>query len=223
MKRTFRWGHRRGALTVAVVALAIGGILAAGCSSAGQSVTGLPADHFSETDATAIDADHARCESCHEGLDATFECVSDGDLMQAHLDAWNAYEDGTVEDEGREIVENNLDAMRQYYGTDAEGKDCLQCHDTVVDENGGISVQDMHTEEFCTQCHDVETITEKTANWSGDERVNPHYSHLGVISCDNCHLTHGEQDIMYCDDCHAWGLPEDGTWESSPFKYSQVR
>lgn len=202
-------------------ALAIAAV--AGCTSTG-AVASVPADHYVDGNtANAINYDHRNCTSCHNGLDETFTAVAKGDLLAAHQQAWQDYQAGTLDGDGKQIVDSNREAMEKFFGKDANGQDCNQCHATGIDENGTIVAEDISTREWCLTCHDYDSVLESTANWGGDERVNVHKSHLGQIDCENCHLTHGEQDQMYCNDCHYWGMPEDSDWTNSPEIYDSTK
>lgn len=113
---------------------------------------------------------------------------------------------------------------------------CLQCHesnlseqitegvawlkgDFYVDEEGFVVNDDdetLATREFCLTCHDDGDsntgedwgeIVLATAEWGGDEGVNPHSSHNGDEKCGDCHNAHGTS-VMACNQCHGWDVPD---------------
>ena len=227
MKSTTLKGRIALVVGFAMAVAVSGATLMYGCSSI-QAASAVPADHYEGGVTTAaIDNGHSRCVQCHDGIVSDFTEVSDGSsVMQVHLAAWNDYQNGSASAESQAIIDENKALMEQCFAVDANGQNCNQCHETVPGENGMISVGDFNSQEFCLTCHDQEAIVQATANWHGDEKVNPHLSHLGVISCDNCHKIHAEQETMYCDECHDWGAPEGedaADWDTAVERYSQVR
>lgn len=212
-------------ITVAAVA-AVAAFAATGCDSSGVVV--VPADHYDgDSTTSAINAEHVQCAQCHADLYATFSQVSDGSgLMSKHLQAWQDYQSGTADADAKALIDANKQLMQDCFAQDSNGQDCAKCHVTAVSSEGQLQAVDFNDEQFCLTCHDEDSLVEATANWGGDSRVNPHKSHLGTISCDNCHKMHAEKDTMYCDECHDWGMPEgdnaDG-WETALNRYSQVR
>ncbi|MCI8467979.1 MAG: cytochrome c3 family protein [Eggerthellaceae bacterium] len=123
-----------------------------------------------------------------------------------------------------------------YYEDDAlmahahqvEGTTCLQCHepkmeeqvhealvwvsgDYDVDEDGMLTRVGVRSDSaMCavSGCHDFDDVVAATADWGGEEGVNPHDSHQGrAIDCSNCHSAHG-QSVMYCNTCHDYEVPE---------------
>ncbi len=216
----------------AVTALLLVGLCCAAAAAFGNApvsaAASVPLDHYVDGDASnPIEANHAACSQCHDGLAVDFTEVSTGSaLMKKHVDAWDDYVSGTSDEDARKIVEENLDLMEKCFSVDANGQACAQCHDTAVGENGSIALGDFDVIDYCLTCHDEEDIVEETAEWHGDEKVNPHESHLGTIDCGNCHKIHGEKETMYCDECHDWGAPDDedaGNWTTATGRYSQTR
>ncbi|MDR1529589.1 MAG: cytochrome c3 family protein [Burkholderiales bacterium] len=56
--------------------------------------------------------------------------------------------------------------------------------------------------EQCENCHgDNDTMAKRTEKTS----PNPHYNHLGNVTCTECHRDHTES-VLICDDCHKFKL-----------------
>lgn len=125
------------------------------------------------------------------------------------------------------------DYVEGYYSEDAtvlasahadEDVTCLDCHDPVLTEqiaeaitwvSGSfttpLATRDFATSDFCYQCHDADSIEAATADYGGDEGVNPHSSHYtSELECGDCHSMHGTS-TLYCNQCHSLDLPEG--WE----------
>ena len=85
--------------------------------------------------------------------------------------------------------EVNGDGMVELDGNEVDVRTyCLTCHG----ENGSFAM--------------TWSIVEKaTADWHGEQGVNPHESHLGAMQCNLCHAD-GHTLEMYCDNCHEIGL-----------------
>lgn len=70
---------------------------------------------------------------------------------------------------------------------------CAQCH--------SASVSQMPQTKDCLGCHGSESaVAERTAKLS----PNPHDSHRGSVDCTECHRAHDKQNILMCNDCHAF-------------------
>lgn len=116
------------------------------------------------------------------------------------------------------------------------GVKCLDCHESVLGEqitegitwiNGDYEVDEegfivnaptanLGTRDFCFKCHndgnvadgeDWDDIVATTANWGGEEDVNPHDSHNGAEECYTCHSSH-KTSTFACNKCHGWAVPE---------------
>ncbi len=107
---------------------------------------------------------------------------------------------------------------------------CLECHEATisdqvneacaymsgdfsVDENGNILTVGVSADQsFCTNgaCHNMDDVKAATANWGGEEGVNPHDSHQGTLYCSDCHSVHGTSNL-YCNACHDWKVPDGWT------------
>jgi hypothetical protein len=116
---------------------------------------------------------------------------------------------------------------------------CLDCHqaslseqisegaawlagDFYMDEAGFIvsdDETDIGTRAYCFSCHDDgdstsgkdwQAIVASTADWGGEEGVNPHQSHGVEEECSTCHSSH-RTSLMACNSCHGWEVPEG--WE----------
>ncbi len=89
----------------------------------------------------------------------------------------------------------------------AEKKTCLSCHEEK-DENK-IVVDDNETvvNATCVECHG--TLDEMAKETKTQTHINPHQSHLGLISCTSCHSGHGQSKV-YCNNCHTFDMPIPG-------------
>lgn len=101
---------------------------------------------------------------------------------------------------------------------------CLQCHDAELGEqvseaitwvSGSYSTplekRSFGTSELCYDCHDSDEITAATADYGGEEGLNPHSSHYdSELECGDCHSMHGTS-TMACNECHNLDVPEG--WE----------
>jgi len=76
---------------------------------------------------------------------------------------------------------------------------CAACHgdgkEITVDDNESVVNQN------CTTCHG--TLAELSVN--SKEAINPHKSHLGIISCTTCHHGHVASKA-YCLNCHTYEM-----------------
>jgi len=70
----------------------------------------------------------------------------------------------------------------------------------AVDENGQLPQRDFG-DEICTQCHGSRENVEIQTDFL---YYNPHFTRMGIFTCNTCHLSHGEQ-IDYCSTCHLNG------------------
>jgi hypothetical protein len=77
----------------------------------------------------------------------------------------------------------------------AAGLSCAVCHAESPPASQPESV-------VCTKCHG--TYSQLAAKTGADE-PNPHASHLGEISCMNCHHVH-RASVTYCAQCHNFGM-----------------
>jgi hypothetical protein len=72
---------------------------------------------------------------------------------------------------------------------------CAACHGP----DQSIAVP---TQEACFQCHgsyaEVAELTKKSV-------PNPHHSHMGEVSCDQCHSEHGDSRLS-CNQCHVFEM-----------------
>jgi hypothetical protein len=121
------------------------------------------------------------CASCH--------------LMQANVTSYQ--------------TSSNLDHVHEQAGVQ-----CKDCHDYpvqaeissgikfitgnyTVDKSGALEKRKF-ADTMCTKCHiseaHVATLTDFLPR-------NPHDSHFGEMSCNTCHVSHGQQ-IDYCASCH---------------------
>lgn len=201
------------AATAAIATLALAGFTFNGTTSE------LPADHL-DSSGTQANADHQRCSSCHEGMPGTF--AIEGSLLESHQAALQAYESAPDQlgDDGKQLVEENLDAMQLYFGESADDE-CASCHVTQADEtsafvatfeSGQIDADnETLSTQFCTSCHDYGSVSQATETfWTSPSETdfNPHDSHFGEASCTSCHTIHGTTQTMLCNRCHYLDLPE---------------
>lgn len=128
---------------------------------------------------------------------------------------------------------NHLDNVHMQAGVQ-----CKECHDYplqaeiasginyILGNYEIVSIEDQRLahrqfgDEMCFQCH---ISAEYLANQTDFLRLNPHLSHWANLSCNECHISHGDQ-IDYCSNCHSNGgqrmtggeiLPRaDNPWES---------
>lgn len=91
---------------------------------------------------------------------------------------------------------------------------CKECHDYpvsaeirggvnyvignyTVDENGEL-LQVVYEDDICLQCHISKEFVAQATDFLAK---NPHDSHNGMMACNTCHVSHGDQ-IDYCSRCH---------------------
>lgn len=201
--------------------------LSAGCAgTTANAKASIPSDHFTSGSTSQIDTEHAHCADCHEELPEDF-CVGNSSILTAHQKALASYlaNDGALDEDQTNLVQDNLDEMQKLYGADVDVTDCSVCHDTTVDEDGNITAVDLDTITDCMDCHDYDDVKESTKNWDDNEKENPHDSHLGEIDCENCHKFHGEVDTLYCNECHTYSFPTDDNgdviegWDNPETRY----
>ncbi len=77
----------------------------------------------------------------------------------------------------------------------ARGVACASCHKTAP--TAGAVVK----KDTCKACHSPEGLAERTAK----VEPNPHFNHLGDVSCTDCHKGHQAPQVM-CNDCHKFNL-----------------
>lgn len=103
------------------------------------------------------------------------------------------------------------------------GVACIDCHDNGIEDKINETVwyvtddfddppqQRAFDNEMCTKCHNVDEVIAKT-NYDGK---NPHDSHLGELTCYDCHYSH-EKSKAACSECHNFdflqNLPSE--WET---------
>ena len=89
--------------------------------------------------------------------------------------------------------------------------DCIDCHTNGIEDKIHETVWYV-TDDFddppgkrhfdnqmCTKCHDnMDELIAKTDKGDG---VNPHNSHLGDLTCSDCHKMHMESKAA-CQNCH---------------------
>lgn len=99
--------------------------------------------------------------------------------------------------------------------------ECLDCHESNLSQqvtegmswvSGNYSYpleqRKLATRDACLgECHDAEEIINATADWGGEDGVNPHDSHEGDQACGLCHAVH-RTSTFYCNSCHNWEQPE---------------
>lgn len=77
---------------------------------------------------------------------------------------------------------------------------------TLVDKHQGSwpkSIDGFVTKTQCLQCHaSYEALAEKTKDFV----VNPHYSHLGEVDCEECHLPNKNKAELMCNTCHKFEI-----------------
>ncbi len=78
----------------------------------------------------------------------------------------------------------------------AAGMKCETCHKSGTPQPGARVKKDV-----CKGCHDPAELAKKTEKLS----PNPHYNHLGDVSCTDCHRGHQPSRLM-CNDCHQFDL-----------------
>lgn len=95
------------------------------------------------------------------------------------------------------IASTSLSAQEaQKFGADkhvAKGVTCQTCHG---EDLKNINYPDKET---CTQCHNQETLAEKTKELPG---ANPHKAPHND-DCTLCHMQH-EPQVNYCNQCHSF-------------------
>lgn len=92
---------------------------------------------------------------------------------------------------------------------------CIDCHEQGMEEKIG-ELQQYVTDDFddppqkrkfpnemCLKCHDVNDIKTKTVYEGG--KANPHDSHLGDLTCSDCHKMHSKSQTT-CSDCHSFAF-----------------
>ncbi|WP_303758244.1 cytochrome c3 family protein [Selenomonas ruminantium] len=90
--------------------------------------------------------------------------------------------------------------------------DCIDCHENgiedkvketiwyVTDDFGDPPAKRHFDNKMCTKCHsDMDALVAKTDKGSG---VNPHNSHLGDLTCSDCHKMHNQSKAA-CQNCHS--------------------
>lgn len=91
------------------------------------------------------------------------------------------------------------------------GVACIDCHDNgiedkiqetvwyVTDDFDDPPAKRHFDNKMCTKCHsDLDELIAKTDKGDG---VNPHNSHLGDLTCSDCHKMH-MQSKAACQNCH---------------------
>ena len=78
----------------------------------------------------------------------------------------------------------------------AAGMKCETCH-----KNGMPAPGARVTKDTCKGCHNPADLAKKTEKLD----PNPHYNHLGDVSCVECHKGHQPSTLM-CNDCHKFIL-----------------
>lgn len=77
---------------------------------------------------------------------------------------------------------------------------------TLLEKHGGTwpkAVDGFVTKTQCLQCHgSYEALAEKTKDYV----VNPHYSHLGEVNCEECHLPNQSKAELMCNSCHKFEI-----------------
>ncbi len=89
--------------------------------------------------------------------------------------------------------------------------DCIDCHENgiedkihetiwyVTDDFDDPPAKRHFGNQMCTKCHnDIDALIAKTDKGNG---VNPHNSHLGDLTCSDCHSMH-RQSKAACQNCH---------------------
>lgn len=73
-------------------------------------------------------------------------------------------------------------------------KDCMQCHTATPPTEENVSF------DKCFVCHggSYEGLAKTTAKLD----PNPHYTHLGDITCNECHRFGGRESVNMCANCH---------------------
>jgi hypothetical protein len=208
--------RRKSVVAVTFIVAVIAFIALVGCNSSNSAVL-VPSDHYVGGNTTAgIEFEHSRCEACHEGLVRGFD-MSGNDLLEVHRVAWNTFvAGGELTDDARQLLNENQEVMKTYFGTQGNDLDCQRCHETTL-ERGGFGIGTMNSTEFCLECHDDAEVTAKTADWNGEKGVNPHSSHVEEekeLACDSCHVFHSHNSSLYCNECHAFEAAEG--WISPP-------
>jgi len=118
--------------------------------------------------------------------------------MQSYYDSWN---------------DSKLLANKHA----AAGVNCHDCHESSISiqaEEGlkyvnnnyetPLEKRQFATEEFCTRCHDLESVKAKT-NFA---ESNPHDNHNGEMECYTCHNMHQESKV-FCQQCHSFSWYND--------------
>ncbi len=88
---------------------------------------------------------------------------------------------------------------------------CIDCHENgiedkvketiwyVTDDFDDPPAKRHFDNKMCTKCHsDMDALIAKTDKGNG---VNPHNSHLGDLTCSDCHKMH-TQSKAACQNCH---------------------
>ena len=91
------------------------------------------------------------------------------------------------------------------------GVTCVDCHENgiedkvqetawyVTDNFDDPPEKRKFSNEMCTKCHsDMEELVARTDKGNG---INPHDSHLGDLTCSDCHKMHAKSKAA-CQDCH---------------------
>lgn len=73
---------------------------------------------------------------------------------------------------------------------------CAACHRDEVIPDANSSIPNAQ----CVSCHGG--LDKVAATFKGPSYMNPHASHLGVVSCTACHSGH-ETSRPYCLNCHS--------------------
>ena len=89
--------------------------------------------------------------------------------------------------------------------------DCIDCHENgiedkvqetiwyVTDDFDNPPAKRHFDNKMCTKCHsDMDALIAKSDKGNG---VNPHNSHLGDLTCSDCHKMH-KQSKAACQNCH---------------------
>lgn len=65
-------------------------------------------------------------------------------------------------------------------------------------DSSGMIIKRAYKDEMCLKCH---ISNEYIADATDFLFRNPHNSHWGILPCNSCHISHGDQ-IDYCSSCH---------------------
>lgn len=79
---------------------------------------------------------------------------------------------------------------------------------TLAQKHGAAwpkSVDGYVTKQQCLQCHGP---YDKLAKATAKLEPNPHFSHLGQVNCEDCHMANAAKPQLMCNQCHQFTIRE---------------